>query len=441
MRRDISFGNGPVVFTQPVDTAHRIRGFLKFALAIAAVGSAAFGFFQTFAPSRSTEVANAPRRDERTGRERSYFQALIEADRKQLEARRDAESKSAVNLWVDIRPPVSGAQIPGEGEARDQTGLRASFTQGDPLRSQTNKSGWNVAFVPVAAPAGKVAAAPVPARPPSELRTSPAAQAPGVQMQPAPEPAKPSVAGSPQSQPRSGFAEARRVAPAVQTNGPAAATGGFVQVNGTGQRPGARAERDDLEFLEQVTKAAERDFAYLQRAQLVLDEFNRRFPHMAEVVPIQRRVAHASAVHAATMHERTTLKADTPLAAVLMHEEPLASLRACLSGIPELAKLSAVTRPVLNMPGRLAFFVSARLTGDGASDASSKDLEAAARRARVTTTLSVCLEPMLKQGSVALMLGAKEEDPLAQARIEDTPEALLYRRTQSVRQDFTASTP
>jgi hypothetical protein len=408
----------------------RLREFLKFSLAIAAVGSTAYGVHQAIQQPEPARRSPEVRREEPAKAQRSFFQALIEADRDALKSLSVDAPNARSAAWKGFESFGRGVDPAKTGTAGDASGgssLRAFFTTGNPAAGQTGPhGGWDLAFVS-AGIANRKMQPPAPARPspPEASAPRPAATAPA----PVPQDASHIPAQSAPFRSPSAAVESVRPQAAVTDNAPAPPTAkpvtGFREVHAGQVKATPAVPRDDLDFVTLVLAAAERDFDYLPRAQAVVAEFARRFPQAPEANQFRTRHAAIRGRHAATVTERSTLTADTRVAPVLFEPEAKEAVVACLAPISELQKLSAVTRPVSSAQDRLAFLVAATVAPTGAA---LRETYLEEMRQKIAAALGACLSPLFGKGTVALSLTDGQDSDLTRQRIDGTEGATIFAR-------------
>lgn len=414
---------------------HRAREFIKFSLAVSAVGSAAFGAYQALQQPEPPRRAAEVRREEVSGPQKSFFQALIEADREALSKRAEKESAAMQPRWKGFEGFAQSSEParlvgPPDKGSTPRDSLRAHFTLGDPQVAPTAaQGGWDMAFLSSSIPKRQTAAA----TPPSVGSAAPRPSQPaGVQQRTVPQPSPPQVAPAPQMRgptaavPASDVRNPPQAASAPKPVPPKPAAGGFREVHAGQLQQPTPVSRDDLEFAAAVVAAAERDFDYLPRAQAVVAEFSRRYPQAPEVSQLRSRQAAVRQRHAVAMAERSTASPDTRVAPVLFEPDARASMVACLSKIEELQRLSAVNRPVSSTQDRLAFLVAATVTPSGGLQGREQHLEET--RQRIAPALGACLSPLFAKGTVALALTDGQDTDITRQRIDGTDGATIFQR-------------
>jgi len=406
----------------------RLRELLKFSLALTAVGSTAYGVLQAIQqpepPRRSPEV----RREEPAKTERSFFQALIEADRSALKGLSADAPKTPFAGWKGFEAFGKGVD-PAKIAGGDPSGssLRDFFTTGHSAIGPTgSQTGWDLAFV-AAGIANRRLQPPAPALPaPPEVtapRPTPIAPA-SLQQDALHNPAQSASFRSPSAtaesvRPQAATTDRAQVPP------PKPATGGFREVHAGQAKAAPPAPRDDVDFVAMVLAAAERDFDYLPRAQAVVAEFARRFPQAPEAGQFRARHGAIRGRHAAAVTERSTLTADTRVAPVLFEPEAKEAVVACLAQISELQRFSAVTRPVSSAQDRLAFLVAATVSPTGAA---IRETYLEEMRQKTAPALGACLSPLFGKGTVALSLTDGQDSDLTRQRIDGTEGATIFGR-------------
>ncbi len=407
------------VAKETFDTVRFVRGTLKFILALSAVGSAAYGAYQAYRTSVASKRQTQSRSEEKPKNERSFFQAMIEANREALKGHSLGNSSPLLDMLRGLdarRSSLDGGYKPGPGDKPISPGsMRAAFGSGNSnLPAGKADAAWAMAYLTAPAKAAPAAAPQQSASVKSDSAPTPPQSASRATRSSEPQPTP--------ARPKSGFTEASPAAPAPAGK-PSAA--GFSQVNTAVKAP-PRLSQDDLDFVTSATSAGEKDFQSLAHAQSVTEEFVKRFPQSSEATNLKDRVQAAQGKHAQALAERSTLKADTPTAAVMFSEDSLAELRACVAKVPQLDRLAMVTRPVKIAPNRLAFLVSAKVTRDPRLPIAAREGFLETARLQLASGLGPCLMPLFALGSVALAATDGDDNDLTIRRINETEGALVY---------------
>ncbi len=420
---------------QSASAGHRFREFIKFSIAISAVGSAAFGAYQALQQPEPARRSPEVRREAPAGTQRTFFQALIEADRDALKGHSLGGSSPPLARWKGFERFGKGGEAGKPGQPAGGSGeggsLRDHFaSENAPADSKAASGGWDLAFVSSgvakrqqsqSAPAQP--ATPRPASSPSaNPPPRPAQQDQNANLQRADAaPARPAAAGNQGGAQR----PAQKPAPAPVLASPKPGNSGFKEVHAGQMKPVAPVPRDDYEFAASVVAAAERDIDYLPRAQAVVAEFSRRHPHATETNQLRTRQAAIRTRHAAAVTERSTLTSETRIAPVLFEPEARERLAACLSRVGELQRISAVNRPVSSNEDRLAFLVAATVAPAG-TQPREQYLEGV--RQRIAPALGACLAPLFAKGTVALALTDGLDSDITRRRIDGEEGATIFQR-------------
>lgn len=413
------------VAKEPFDTVRFVRNTAKFILAISAVGSAAYGAYQAYGnaggPKRQTQSHSA----ENPKNERSFFQAMIEANREALKGHSLGDSSPLLDMLRGLearRSALDSSYKPGPGDKPISPGSMRALFDGNNANLPSGKAdaAWAMAYL--TAPA-KAAPPPAPSAAPQPAVTAKTEIAATV-AQPATRPARPTESQPAPVRPKSGFTETGHVS-ATPAGKPAAA--GFSQVN-TAVKPPAKPNQDDLEFATAAASAGEKDFQSLAHAQAVTEEFAKRYPQSAEAAQLKNKVQAAQAKHAQALAERSTLKVDTPTAPVMFSEDSLAELKACAAKVPHLDRLAMVTRPVTIAQNRLAFLVAVKVTRDPRTPVSAREGFLDQTRVQMASALGPCLMPLFALGSIALAATDGDDTDVTIQRINETEGSIVYQR-------------
>lgn len=121
--------------------------------------------------------------------------------------------------------------------------------------------------------------------------------------------------------------------------------------------------------------------------------------------------------------------ADTPIAAVQFGAEAADAIRECLSRAIELEQLAAIVRPVRHAAEKPAFLVAATVNSSWRGTLESREAHLAAARTRLTAQIGPCLAPLLARGTVSLSVSDGAGAELTRQRIETTPGAVIFCRS------------